>query len=313
MFPPLEPEQVPEIWFCPVCVARNWHVPPTAAIQTPPTTLPSTSVTSTPLSLTEVNLDTANQKDVSSPVIHPPAEKQAQTPRHTTGAASSSDNTDQNERWRQAQRWKENSWYAPRGYVLDSSNSERFIPISGEGPAITLDEVLKNRSTKLSSEVNTSNEPPERVSDQGTAVHGSQGKLRRPGRPRNKSPPRKRSKYSDLPSEVERAFDLIKSHLEGVSKNKRSHEDVENRAKILEQKMKIQEGEIFICHQELQAVKQKLSEEVSTTEKLKGENAALRKEVEELRELAQRKESQLKNWQNMLRTMVNTEEQIPAG
>ncbi|RFU29419.1 hypothetical protein B7463_g6940, partial [Scytalidium lignicola] len=315
MFPPLEPSQVPDIWFCPVCVARNWHVPPPDAIQTPPTTLPSTSVSSTPLPLIDSNLDIAKQQDQISPPTDVSTDRQDQ--KSGSGATNNNpnDTEDINRRWREAQRWKENSRYSPLGYLLDPQCAERFIPLSGDGPVISLSSVMKNRSTDSSSHAKSNNETSKSVSneqsDGTTSSVPTTAKVKpyRAGKSaggRNKSPPRKRSKYSNLPSEVETAFDLIKSHLENASNGRKSQDDVENKAKTLEQKLKIQEGEMLISRQELQSVKQKLSVELSNAEQLKMENTTLRKEVQELQELVQKKENQIKSWQNMLRTMIGT-------
>ncbi|KAH8800495.1 hypothetical protein F5884DRAFT_554644 [Xylogone sp. PMI_703] len=322
MFPPLYPEQVPDVWFCPVCVARNWHIPPLSAIQTPPTTLPSTSVSSTPVPSTDPNGDATRQQDALSPTVGTSADHRT----HASESITVDDGHDgigsQDARWHRAQRWKENSQYAPRGYMLDPTCVDRFIPTSGEGPSISLSTVLEARSTESLNNAVSGNEGAKGDSGQQTIATNSsippttQTKPYRAGKlvtKRNRSPPRKRSKYSNLPSEIEKAFDLIKNHLESVSNDRRSQDTAENEVKILEQKLRMKEGEMLICNQELQAVKGKLAAEQTNIENLKTENDILRTEIQELKEVAQKKDNQMKNWQNMLRTMVGTDGEMSMG
>lgn len=138
------------------------------------------------------------------------------------------------------------------------------------------------------------------------ALETAQNKVRRTGKGIHKSPTRKRSKYSDLPRDVEKALELITSRLEDASRSRRSQDDVDSKAQAMEQKLKIQEGEALLSRQELQAVKQKLFNEVSNVDRLKAENADLREKLHEARGLAEQKENELKNWQGMLRTMIGS-------
>jgi hypothetical protein len=139
----------------------------------------------------------------------------------------------------------------------------------------------------------------------------TQGKKRRAGKGVHQSPPRKRSKYSDLPADIEKALDLITSHLEDASRPRRWQDDFDSKARAIEQKFKIQEGEVLLYGQELQTVKQKLLNEISTTERLGAENADLREKLEEARALAERKGDEMKNWRTMLRTMIGTADGPP--
>jgi hypothetical protein len=293
MFPPLEPNQVPEIWFCPVCVARNWHVPP-GVTHPPPAKLASqlptlthlqsgildagyqqeNTSTSEAFSLPKLNLDTFAER---SGVPENPTQCHKDT-----------------QAWKDAQRFKENSLHTPRDYLLDPSSADRFIPIYGNGPSIPLSEVKKPRPEPLD-EVhfieNSTKHTQNQIAISCSTPITSQSKPRRTGKMAgNKSPPRKRYKYSDVPADVENALDLIKNHIINVSQPRKSPVDGDEKVQVLEQKLKIQEGQLLICRQELEAVKQKLSTELSNMEMVKAENAELHKEVEELRAMGQKRE-----------------------
>lgn len=232
-------------------------------------------------------------------------------PNNDTHSDLGDDPESQNRRWRDAQRWKENAWYAPRGYMLDPSSSEKFIPVVGEGPSISLSTVLQSRS-----EISEKNHGSHELDDHKIPRHVTSSpapetvpnKLRRIGKGGGRPSPRKRSKYSDLPKELEKALELIASHLGDSTQSRKSRDDVESKSRALEQKMRIQEGEVLLSRQELHAVKQKLSSEVAKVEKLKAENNDLRKELLEARVSAEKKESEMKNWQNMLRSMMASAE-----
>jgi hypothetical protein len=277
---------------------------PLAANQTPSITLPDTSAAPDHLPLADVHVT----KEKESIQIDAP---ELEMPNNDMHSELGDDLESQNRRWRDAQRWKENAWYAPRGYMLDPSSSEKFIPLVGEGPSIPLSTVLQSRSGicekshdnhelddhKIPRHV-TSSPAPETVPN----------KIRRIGKGGGKPSPRKRSKYSDLPRELEKALELITSHLGDATQSRKSKDDVESKSRALEQKMRIQEGEVLLCRQELHAVKQRLSSEAANVEKLRAENSNLRKELLEARVLAEKKESEMKNWQSMLRTMMGSAE-----
>ena len=220
-----------------------------------------------------------------------------------------------NQRWREAQRWRENAWYAPRGYILDPSCGERFISLYGKEP-ISLSSVMKNRSGLSENEQannkmdNDSNAQPPIASPVLETAHR---KTRRAGKRTQKSPTRKRSKYSDLPKDLEKALDLITSNLEGASRSKKSQDDVDNKARAMEQKLRIQDGEVLLIRQELQAVKQKLLNEVSSADILRTENAELREKLQEARALAEQKDTELRNWQGMLRNMIGNSDGTSTG
>jgi hypothetical protein len=306
MFPPLEASQVPEIWFCPVCVARNWHVPPDVT-HPPPATFAGQPPPSTPLQSANVNAGDQQGNTSTSEVISLPT-LYLDTPAERSGV---SDNPTQSRRdtqaWKDAQQFKENSLYTPRGYILDPSCADRFIPLYGNGPSIPLSEV-KNPHPEVHSTGNTAKHTQSQTAISGSIPITPHSKPRRTGKNgRQQSAPRKRYKYSDIPADVEKALDLIKNHLINVSQPRKSEVDVEDKAQVLAQKMKIQEGEMLICRQELQTVKQKLSIELSDAEMFRAENADLRKEVQELRAMVRQKEDQMKNWQNMLQGVIGAE------
>jgi len=231
MFPPLEASQLPDIWFCPVCVARNWHVPP-ATTQAPPVA-PSGG----PLSCTAIqsaNLDGTKQPD--STTVSDAADPQS--PNRGDAADQNDTPETRDQRWKDNQRWKEHSWHTPLGYILDPLSAERFIPLYGDGPSIPFSAVMKNPTGPLE-ETRFGDEPTGHIQNHpanSSSIMGkSQGRPRRRGKEeRAKSPLRKRSKYSDLPAEIEKALDLIKSHLEGASRHKLSQDDVKIEVQTLE-------------------------------------------------------------------------------
>lgn len=294
MFPPLEASQLPDVWFCPVCVGRNWHVPP-ATTQAPPIAPSGSPLLSNHLQSANFdgtkqpdNISVSNAVDIQSPNRGPPADQ--------------NDNSEtRDQRWKQNQRWKERSWYTPPGYILDSISAERFIPLCGDGPSIPFSTVMRNHSGSL-------DEIQSHPTNSSSIPGKPQGRPRRRGKAeRTRSPLRKRSKYSELPVEIEKALDLIKDRLESASRYNMSRDDVKTEAQALEQKMKIREGELLLCRHELQSVKQKLSTETADMETVRAENVELRKEMQELRASAQITEDQLKNWQNMLRQMMGAD------
>jgi hypothetical protein len=308
MFPPLEPSQVPDIWFCPVCVSRNWHVPPIMT-QPPPTKVNGTTRLPTPPQSGNIG-DIEQQNDTSTTEVICLSEPNSGSSAERSGIPEKPTQWKDSQGWRDTQRWKENSSYAPRGYILDPASTDSFIPLYADGPSIPLSTVIKRR-VEVSDEGYSVQESTRQIqcspSISSCIPSTSRGKHRRTGKVAgSKSPPRKRYKYSDVPEDVENALDLIRNHLYSVSQSTKS-QDVDERAQVLEQKMKIQEGEMLICRQELQAMKQKLSVEVSNMETVRAENAELRQEVEELRAIAQKKEDQMKNRQHMFRTVVGTE------
>jgi hypothetical protein len=57
----------------------------------------------------------------------------------------------------------------------------------------------------------------------------------------SKPPSRKRSKYSSLPKDIEKALNLIMSHLEDASRSLNCQDDIKAQSQALEQKMRIRE------------------------------------------------------------------------
>jgi hypothetical protein len=310
MFPPLDPSQVPDVWFCPVCVGRNWHTP-LNALQTP--AMPNSRDAATSNNLLSAPAPSETGAPTSSSIDNPPAKEAATEPLNsegrtvTTRISDSQRNEDleiHNQRWKEAQRWKENAWYAPRGYVLDPQGGETFISLYGEDP-ISLSSVLKNRTGRRDTE--NENDKPDNHSNSRPSVSSSvpEAATTRPRRARvQKSSSKKRSKYSELPKDLEKALELITSNLESVSRSRKSQDDGDTKARALEQQLRIQEGEVLICRQEIQAVKQRLLDEMSAADILRSENAELRQKLQDSQALAESKESELRNWQGMLRTMV---------
>jgi hypothetical protein len=301
MFPPLNPSQVPDIWFCPVCVGRTWHMP-FAATQMPPTTVPSAS---TPAPLPPPAPSHTKQQASTFAIdsgLHVPDRESTSSPKNQSES--------QNRHWIDIQRWKENAWYAPRGYFLDPSSGDKFIPLDKEGSSVSLSTVIQNRADSYNTMRNSdelhspSNNHPSTSSPVTTTTQLKPRNARKGRGSKLKSLPRTRSKYSDLPNDIEKAMDLIKSHLGDVEQFKKSHNDAESMVQTLEQKTRIQDGEVLLCQQELQALKERLATEVSNTEKLRAENIELQKQLHDSYTLVERKETEMKNWQNMLRAMM---------
>jgi hypothetical protein len=117
MVPPFEPDLVPDVWFCPVCIARNWDQP-VSAIQTAATTLPFTLVAAIPLLST--GLDAAREKETTNVETANPQIA------HHSRSSQQDDQESQNRSWRGAQRWKHNACYTPSGYLLDPSCDENL-------------------------------------------------------------------------------------------------------------------------------------------------------------------------------------------
>jgi hypothetical protein len=215
----------------------------------------------------------------------------------------------QNQSWTDAQQGKQNASCAPRGYISDASSVERLMDVSGgRHRAISLTTVLQHRAG-VSAKANGGDGldgHSNRDVISSTAPKPPPSRIRSPERGRGNK--RKRSKYSSLPKDIEKALDLIASHLEDMSQVRKSQDDIEIRSRDLEQKVRMQEGKVVICRQELQVLSRRLAEEVSSTDKLRAENAEFRKQLQDTRALADIKENEMKNWRNMLRTMMTIRE-----
>jgi hypothetical protein len=299
MYPPLDQGQVPDVWFCPVCVARNWHQQ-LPQIQTP-IKLPVPSAAPT----LPQDFGTMREKqntDEDPAGLH--------TSNHTPSGLHI-DEAIQNHSWTDAQRYKQNAKYTPRGYILDPSTDEKFLCISGDGPpSISLNTVLQSRAGTSDKAGNIERKGHDDIhrTTSFMAPSVTWSSTHRTEREDNKPPPRKRSKYSDLPKDIEKAMNLIAAQLEGVSKNRKYQDDIENKSRALEQKVKIQEGEVHIYRQELQCLKQKLANKSTETEKLRTGKAEIWKQLQDSRALSEARQNEMEKWQSMLRSMIYTRE-----
>ncbi|KAH8593815.1 hypothetical protein B0O99DRAFT_191556 [Bisporella sp. PMI_857] len=115
---------------------------------------------------------------------------------------------------------------------------------------------------------------------------------------RSSSPLRKKSKYSTLSAEVEKALSVIHSQLEAAALNSKADDSLLAKTKDLEQQLRIQEGQIKLASND--SSNQRLK-----NERLQTENANLKAEVDRLTESLQRKEAELKDWRAKLRTMMD--------
>jgi hypothetical protein len=156
-----------------------------------------------------------------------------------------------------------------------------------------------------------STEPPNlaksRVRPQDTTGSYSRTGQGKVGRPRNSSPPRKKSKYSTFSKEVDKALAVIHAELETAAGYGKSEGNLESKAQALEQKLRMQEGQMLLTSRELELAKKELEKERQESAVMKVENSELREENTTLKGEVQRKESELKDWRLKLRSMIGSE------
>jgi chromosome segregation ATPase len=140
-----------------------------------------------------------------------------------------------------------------------------------------------------------------------TAPEIASNKLRFPGTV-NKSHARRRLKYAELPRDIEKALDLVAGHLGNVSQIRKFKDNLEIKLPDVEQQVRIKAGEVLICRQELQKLKQKLADKDSRAEKIQMENAELRENLQDARALAKLQDDEMKSWQSTLRSMLGNRE-----
>lgn len=294
---------LPAAWYCPVCVGRNWPQPLFTA-QTPPEKLRSASKTPIPLPPAPFYISQENQSTETA--------TEDLRVSHQVPSIQQDHLEKQDQGWPDVQYGKQGDLPPSGGYILDTSSDVKFIGIGGSGyPATSLTTVLQHCDG-----VSTEAESGNGLGGQGNtdAILCTSPEIpltgtRTPERERGKRiPSRKRSKYSSLPKDIEKALDLVLSHLGDMTQLRKSKEGIENRSRDLEQEVKIQEGKVRICRQELQALSQRLAEKVSMVEELRAKNAEYHKQLADARTLADSKDAEMKNWRNILHTMITTRE-----
>ena len=133
----------------------------------------------------------------------------------------------------------------------------------------------------------------------------SQGKSRRTKN--SYSPPRKKSKYSAFSSEVDKALSVIQRELEKAAQVGRSEGNLEDKIKDLEQRLRIQDGQMLLTTRELELAKKNLAAEHRHSEVLRSEHAHYKDEVMRLKEAVEKKDGELREWRVRLRSMIGDE------
>jgi hypothetical protein len=165
--------------------------------------------------------------------------------------------------------------------------------------------------------------PPNRPSDSGHAIKSAAKSrprptelteidTRRPGRSKSirskrSSPARKKSKYSAFSVEVDKALTVLYSELETAAQCGKAEGHLESKVLDLEQKLKLQDGQLMLSNRELDFARSHLTKEQAKSGVLKKENVELRDEVAKLREMVQQKDGELRDWRTKLRTMMGSE------
>lgn len=121
------------------------------------------------------------------------------------------------------------------------------------------------------------------------------------GRPRRSySPPRKKSKYSAFSSEVDKALVVIHKELEAAAQIGKSEAGLRDRIQMLEQELRLKDGQITLTSRELELAKKNGGDSSS----LKAENEQLKAEISRLNQSLERKDSELRDWRTRLKSMI---------
>ncbi|TVY37648.1 hypothetical protein LSUB1_G006782 [Lachnellula subtilissima] len=120
------------------------------------------------------------------------------------------------------------------------------------------------------------------------------------------SPPRKKSKYSALSSDVDKALSLIQRELEKAAQIGRSEGDLEDQIEDLEQRLRIQDGQMLLSSRELELAQKNLAAERRHSETIRSEHAHYKEEVVRLKEAVE-KDAELREWRVRLRSMIGDE------
>ncbi|KAH8661536.1 hypothetical protein BGZ60DRAFT_88125 [Tricladium varicosporioides] len=255
MTPSLSPDDVPRFWFCPHCVERGNHVPDlnSGEVEVGSEMVETNYVSSVQDVIAEMEDPSGKEGGANevlsggrqTMVITPPQKHPPSETRSSGGNYQDQMNvpTEQNRR-------KE---FQPS--MVDLPASENTVP----KPTPLLD--------------------PKSV----TQMQPSTSRKRFPPPPPSstisKQPPKKKSKYSTLPSALEKALLLITTELEKSSSITSSTSSLQSQINILEQKIRMMEGQAALKDKEMEKQMKGMREE---NEKLRGE---VEKKERELREL----------------------------
>jgi hypothetical protein len=189
-------------------------------------------------------------------------------------------------------------------------------PIENEAPAdaLALSNALQGVTRNIEPSEDVRKERPEKptTQDQSTTARLSapdnlqtRGKIRRTKN--SYSPPRKKSKYSAFSSEVDKALSVIHRELEKAAQVGRSEENFEDKIKDLEQRLRIQDGQMLLTTRELELAQRNLAAEHRHSEVLRSEHAQYKDEVMGLREAVEKKDAELRDWRAKLRSMMGND------
>lgn len=120
------------------------------------------------------------------------------------------------------------------------------------------------------------------------------------------SPPRKRSKYSNLSSEVDKALVVIQKELEKAAQVGKSEDVLQDRIQDLEQQLKLKDGQICLIQRELELARESgtVSGELRRQlEEVKKRNASLVGDVES-------KDKELRDWREKLKGLLGGEASV---
>ncbi len=176
-------------------------------------------------------------------------------------------------------------------------------------PSPTSTETTKESAlTMVSNSIARSNESPinqdgsSKAQPQITTAASSKMKTAASRSKRTYSPPRKRSKYSSLSSEVDKALAVIQKELETAANVGRTEDKLREKVKSLEQQLKLKDGQIKLTERELGIARRKPSQSDALKAELaeiKQQNAALKVEVE-------KKDAELQDWRTKLQGMLGS-------
>lgn len=162
-----------------------------------------------------------------------------------------------------------------------------------------------SRKAKTLTEISTTKEQPASVGPNASEIIQSPVKTRRTKN--SYSPPRKKSKYSAFSSEVDKALAVIHRELEKAAQVGKSEGNLEDKIKDLEQRLRVQDGQMLLATRELDLAQKNLAAERRHAETFRSEHAQYREEAVRLREEVERKDAELRDWRSKLRSMMGND------
>ena len=145
-----------------------------------------------------------------------------------------------------------------------------------------------------------------RARPQKTVDLSSRPRHNKATRPKNGPPPHKKSKYSALSKDIDKALSVIYSERETAAGYNKSEHNLESKVPALEQQLKMQCGQMRLTSRELELARSELAKEREEMAVMKVDDFELRQEIARLKEELQRKEDELKDWRLKLRSMIGT-------